>query len=92
MAYRAASRQTYFGSEAHLPLAGFGPSLWTLLHRAHEAGLTLVPGPGLARVDLHPEPLTVEMDVAGAANRRQNQLETLRSVHANPLDCRRRRT
>jgi superfamily II DNA or RNA helicase len=62
-AYRAASRQTYFGSESHLPLAGFGPSLWPLLQRARDAGVVLVPGNGVARVDLHHAPVTVELDV-----------------------------
>ena len=62
-AYRAASRQTYFGSESHLPLAGFGASLWPLLRRARDVGITLVPGPGLAHADLHAEPLTLELDV-----------------------------
>ncbi|HET6652254.1 MAG TPA: DEAD/DEAH box helicase [Nocardioides sp.] len=66
-AYRAASRQTYFGSESHLPLAGFGASLWPLLRRAREVGITLVPGPGLARVDLHPDPLSIEVDANTSA-------------------------
>ena len=62
-AYRAASRQTYFGSESHLPLTGFGPSLWPLLERARAAGITFVPGNGVASVDVHHAPVTVELDV-----------------------------
>ncbi len=62
-AYRAASRQTYFGSESHLPLAVFGPSLWSLLGRAQAAGLVLVPGNGVDSVEVHPEPVALELDV-----------------------------
>ncbi|CAN5125520.1 DEAD/DEAH box helicase [soil metagenome] len=62
-AYRAASRQTYFGSESHLPLAAFGPALWSLLTRALEAGLVLVAGPGIGSVSLEPGPVLVELDV-----------------------------
>ncbi len=61
--YRAASRQTYFGSESHLPLGAFGPSLWPLLRRAAETGLVLVPGAGISDVVLLPDPVAVELDV-----------------------------
>ncbi|MGA9750115.1 MAG: DEAD/DEAH box helicase [Nocardioides sp.] len=62
-AYRAASRQTYFGSESHLPVGGFGSSLWPLLQRALDVGIVIVPGSGLTRVDIHPTPLLVEADI-----------------------------
>ncbi len=65
-AYRAASRQTYFGSESHLPLSAFGPSLWSLLARAHDVGLALVPGAGLSAVGLA-EAVTLELDVNTSA-------------------------
>ena len=61
--YRAASRQTYFGSETHLTVAGFGPSLWGLLERARAAGLVLVPGPGVDSIEVHPGPVALELDV-----------------------------
>ncbi|MGN6575699.1 MAG: SNF2-related protein, partial [Nocardioides sp.] len=64
--YRAASRQTYFGSESHLPLAAFGPSLWSLLERARAAGLVLVPGNGIDSVEVHPRPVALELDVNAA--------------------------
>ncbi len=65
--YRAASRQTYFGSETHLTVAGFGPSLWSLLERARACGLVLVPGPGVDSVEVHPGPVALELDVNAPA-------------------------
>jgi superfamily II DNA or RNA helicase len=62
-AYRAASRQTYVGSEAHLPLSAFGPSLWPALRRVTDAGLPLVPGPGIGSIELSAAPVSVELDV-----------------------------
>ncbi len=67
-AYRAASRQTYFGSESHLPVGGFGASLWPLLQRAVDAGIAIVPGSGLTRVDIHPTPLLIEADINTAGS------------------------
>jgi superfamily II DNA or RNA helicase len=61
--YRAASRQTYYGSESHLPLAAFGSSLWGLLERARAAGIVLVPGAGIDSVEVRPEPVALELDV-----------------------------
>ncbi|QNN52416.1 DEAD/DEAH box helicase [Nocardioides mesophilus] len=61
--YRAASRQTYFGSESHLPLGAFGASLWPLLRRAVEAGLVLVPGAGIRDIVLRHHPVELELDV-----------------------------
>ncbi|HET6625939.1 MAG TPA: DEAD/DEAH box helicase [Nocardioidaceae bacterium] len=62
-AYRAASRQPYFGAETHLPLASFGDSLWGLLERAADAGLVLVPGAGLADVTVRADPVALQLDV-----------------------------
>ncbi len=64
--YRAASRQTYVGSETYLTVAGFGPSWWSLLDRADQVGLALVAGPGVGSVRVHPEPVTLELDVNAA--------------------------
>ena len=67
-AYRAASRQTYFGSESHLPLGAFGPSLWSLLARAADAGLVLVPGVGIDSIRVETGPVSVELDVNTSAS------------------------
>ncbi|MBA2465925.1 MAG: SWIM zinc finger family protein, partial [Nocardioidaceae bacterium] len=67
-AYRAASRQTYFGSESHLPLGAFGPSLWSLLTRAADVGLVLVPGHGIDSIHVEPSPVAVELDVNTSAS------------------------
>jgi superfamily II DNA or RNA helicase len=62
--HQAASRYGYYhGSEPHLTLATFGPALWATLGRVKEAGIPLVPGPGLTGVHLLPEPVRVELDV-----------------------------
>ncbi len=66
-AHRAASRQLYAGSDPYLPLGSFGPDEARLLRRGVEAGLALVPGPGLSSVDLH-DPVTLRLDVAGAGD------------------------
>src|SRR5680860_827659 len=68
-AHRAASRQTYFGSETHLPLGSFNSSLWNLLERAAQAGLALVPGVGIASVEVRGEPVTMQLDVNAAPAR-----------------------
>ncbi len=64
-AYRAASRQMYVGADAYLPLGGFGPEEGSLLQRVLEAGMPLVPGPGLSRVEVA-APVTVLLDVQAA--------------------------
>ena len=69
VAYRAASHQTYFGSENHLPLDSFNSSLWNLLERAAQAGLPLVPGAGIANVEVRQEPVTLQLDVNAAPAR-----------------------
>ena len=61
-AQRAASRQLYFGAEPHLPLGSFGPDEVTLLQRAVEAGVEIVPGAGISTVSLVP-PVTLRVDV-----------------------------
>ena len=61
-AYRAASRQTYFGSETHLPLAAFGSSLWTLLDQAARPGWRSCPDRG-SPVQVCSEPVRVVADV-----------------------------
>ncbi len=61
-AHRAATRQMYFGAEAHLSLGSFGPDETRLLHRAGEVGMPLLAGPGLSAVTLA-EPVTLELDV-----------------------------
>ncbi|HET6692758.1 MAG TPA: DEAD/DEAH box helicase [Pedococcus sp.] len=69
-AYRAAQRNLYFGgAESHLVLAAFGGSLWSLLGRCSEAGVELVPGAGLDRVNVHPGPVSIELDVNAAPTR-----------------------
>jgi superfamily II DNA or RNA helicase len=73
-AHRAAQRNLYFGgADSHLTLGGFGASLWSLLDRCSRAGVELVPGPGLDSVTVHPEPVTIELDV-NAAPRREAHL------------------
>jgi len=64
-AHRAASRQLYAGSDPYLSLGSFGPDEARLLRRAAEAGVALVPGPGLSSVGLH-DPVTLRVDVAAA--------------------------
>jgi superfamily II DNA or RNA helicase len=61
-AHRAASRQMYFGADAHLTVGAFGPDEVALLHRAVRAGLELVPGAGLCSVALA-APVTLSLDV-----------------------------
>jgi superfamily II DNA or RNA helicase len=61
-AYRAATRQTFLGSEPQLPLGWFGPRELELLRRAVVAGMPLVAGPGLSEVSLG-EPVTMRLDV-----------------------------
>ncbi len=56
----------YHGSEPHLTVATFGPSLWPALERAERAGLTLLPGPGLDDVHLVRDPVTLQLDVRSA--------------------------
>ena len=68
-AHRAASRQTYFGSETHLGLGGFGGSLWSMLRRCAEAGIALVPGAALDDVEVLPDPVTLRLDVNAAPAR-----------------------
>ncbi len=68
-AYRAASRQTYFGSETHLPLNSFGGSLWNALERCEQVGIALVPGAGIAGVEVCSEPVTLRLDVNAAPAR-----------------------
>ena len=65
-AHRAANRQAYFGADAHLTLATFGPSLWPLLRQADAAGLALVPAGQLRKVDVLPQPVSLRIDVNGA--------------------------
>ncbi len=64
-AHRAASRQMYFGADNHLTLGGFGPDEVALLHRAVDAGITLVAGTGLSRVELA-DPVELRLDVNGS--------------------------
>jgi superfamily II DNA or RNA helicase len=66
-AHRAATRQMYFGADAHLSLGTFGPDEVPLLRRAVEAGMPLVPGGGLARVAVG-DPVTLRLDVNAAAD------------------------
>jgi superfamily II DNA or RNA helicase len=68
-AYRAAARQTYFGAETHIPLASFNSSLWSLLERAAQVGLVLVPGADLVDVVVSSEPVTLQLDVNAAGER-----------------------
>ena len=64
-AHRAATRQMYFGSDAHLSLGTFGPDEALLLRRAVDAGMPLVAGPGLAHVEVA-DPVTLRLDVNAA--------------------------
>ncbi len=69
-AYRAAQRNLYFGgADTHLPLASFGSSLWSMLARAGDAGLELVPGAGIESVVVLAEPVSIELDVNAAPQR-----------------------
>jgi superfamily II DNA or RNA helicase len=69
-AYRAAQRNLYFGgAEPHLVLASFGTSLWSHLERCAAAGIELIPGAGLERVTVHPEPVGFTLDVNAAGDR-----------------------
>ncbi|MDX6298922.1 MAG: hypothetical protein QOF53_136 [Nocardioidaceae bacterium] len=61
-AHRAATRQMYFGADAHLPLGSFGPDEVRLLRRATDAGMPLVPGTGLEEVRVV-DPVTLQLDV-----------------------------
>ncbi len=45
-AHRTASRQLYFGADAHISLGGFGPGEVALLRQAADSGMPLVPGRG----------------------------------------------
>src|SRR3954447_15313465 len=67
-AYRTATRQTFVGSESHLPLGSFGPAEMDLLRRAVDAGMPLVPGAGLSAVFVA-EPVTMRLDVNEGPNR-----------------------
>ena len=64
-AHRAATRQMYFGSDAHLSLGTFGPDEALLLRRAVDAGMPLVAGAGLAHVEVA-DPVTLRLDVNAA--------------------------
>jgi superfamily II DNA or RNA helicase len=64
--YRVSQHQGYYGSESHLPLGGFGPSLWRLLERAAEAGIAFVPGSGIAQVTVR-DAVSLEVDVNAAS-------------------------
>ena len=69
-AHRAAQRNLYFGGgDSHLVLGSFGGSLWSLLSRCEEVGLELVPGAGLESVTVHPEPVSIQLDVNAGAQR-----------------------
>jgi superfamily II DNA or RNA helicase len=61
-AHRAATRVMYFGADAHLPLGSFGADEIRLLHRARDAGMPLVAGPGLSSVEVV-DPVTLQLDV-----------------------------
>jgi superfamily II DNA or RNA helicase len=67
-AHRAATRQMYFGADAHLPLGSFGPDEVGLLRRATDAGMPLVPGTGLREVRVA-DPVTLQVDVNAAPDR-----------------------
>jgi superfamily II DNA or RNA helicase len=67
-AHRAATRQMYFGADAHLPLGSFGPDEVRLLQRATDAGMPLVPGTGLEGVRVV-DPVTLQLDVNAAPDR-----------------------
>ncbi len=68
-AYRAAARHSYYGAETHLTLTSFGSSLWPLMVRAVEAGVVLVPGAGIADVEVLPHPVVLQLDVNAAPGR-----------------------
>ena len=68
-AYLASSGNSYVGSSDFLRLASFGPSVWSLLDRAVEAGITLVAGDGLAAVMVRSEPVTLEVDINASPGR-----------------------
>ncbi|MGZ4499309.1 MAG: DEAD/DEAH box helicase [Nocardioidaceae bacterium] len=65
-AFRAATRQTYLGSETHLAVRSFGSSLWGLLADAARAGLVLVPAGALTSVAVAEHPATMQFDVHGS--------------------------
>ncbi len=44
-------------------LLSLGPSLWSLLRRMREAGIELVPGPGIGAIVVIEEPLAIEADL-----------------------------
>ena len=64
-AHRAATRQMYFGADAHLSLGTFGPDEVALLRRAADAGIAILPGAGLSQVELA-GPVELRLDVNGA--------------------------
>ena len=64
-AHRAATRQMYFGADAHISLGSFGPDEVPLLRRALDAGIPLVPGAGLSDVRVE-DPVTLQLDVNAA--------------------------
>ncbi len=65
--HQAAGRYGYYlGSEPHLTLATFGPTLWAALERARGVGLALLPGPGIDGVHLLTEPVRLQLDVRAA--------------------------
>ncbi len=65
--HQAAARYGYYhGSEAHLTLATFGPSLWPALERAERAGIPLIPGPGVGGVHRSDQPVPLQLDVNAA--------------------------
>jgi superfamily II DNA or RNA helicase len=67
-AHRAATRQMYFGADAHLSLGSFGAQELRLLRRAVDVGMPLVPGNGLTGVALA-DPVHVQLDVNAAPDR-----------------------
>ena len=67
-AHRAATRQMYFGADAHISLGSFGPDEVPLLRRAVDTGMPLVPGAGLASVAVT-DPVTLRLDVNAAPDR-----------------------
>ncbi|MDX6326154.1 MAG: hypothetical protein QOK15_2508 [Nocardioidaceae bacterium] len=62
-AYRTEGLHSYYGSEAHLSLAEFGPSLWPLLAEADAVGLPLVPAAELQALRVAAEPVTLQIDL-----------------------------
>ncbi len=65
--HQAAGRYGYYlGSEPHLTLATFGPTLWPALARAAAAGLALLPGPGIDGIHLLTGPVRLQLDVHAA--------------------------